>query len=247
MGITWCSGLAAMATLKLSGGKLSEFGWRWPQSKYAFMSWGIPLIYVTMTYAIIWLSGMGGFPNRDFMRQLVTTMGLHASPLVSTVIYVLLTGSVGIIGTMSRALGEEIGWRGFLVPELYKKMGFTGTALFSGVVWTLIHYPVLIWADYNSGTPSWYALICFSVLVMSASFIFAWMRLRSGSLWTGAILHASHNLYIQGIFTPLTRDTGKTPWFIDEFGLVLPLVITAVAIYFWRRRHELESTAAAAT
>ena len=247
VGITWCSGLAAMATVKLSGGKLSEFGWRWPQLKYACMSWGIPLIYVTIAYAIIWFSGMGGFPNPDFMRQLVTTMGLHASPLVSTVIYVLLTGSLGIIGTMSRALGEEIGWRGFLVPELYKKMGFTGTALFSGVVWTLIHYPVLIWADYNSGTPTWYALICFSVLVMSASFIFAWMRLRSGSLWTGAILHASHNLYIQGIFTPLTRDTGKTPWFTDEFGLVLPLVTTAVAIYFWRRRHELESTAAAAT
>jgi len=247
VGITWCSGLAAMATVKLSGGKLSEFGWRWPQLKYAFMSWGIPLIYVTIAYAIIWFSGMGGFPNPDFMRQLVTTMGLHASPLVSTVIYVLLTGSLGIIGTMSRALGEEIGWRGFLVPELYKKMGFTGTALFSGVVWTLIHYPVLIWADYNSGTPTWYALICFSVLVMSASFIFAWMRLRSGSLWTGAILHASHNLYIQGIFTPLTRDTGKTAWFIDEFGLVLPLVMTAFAIHFWRRRHELENTAVAAT
>lgn len=103
IGITWCSGLAAMATFKLSGGKLSEFGWRWPQSRYAFMSWRIPLIYVTITYAIIWLSGMGGFPNRDFMRQLVTIMGLQASPLVSTVIYVLLTGSLGIIGTMSRA------------------------------------------------------------------------------------------------------------------------------------------------
>ena len=245
MGITWCSGLAAMATLKLSGRKLSELGWRWPQSRYAFMSWSIPLIYVTIAYAIIWSSGMGGFPNLDFMQQLVATMGLHASPLISTVIYVLLTGSLGIIGIMSRALGEEIGWRGFLLPELYKKIGFTGAALFSGVVWTLIHYPVLIWADYNSGTPTWYALICFSVMVMSLSFIFAWMRLKSGSLWTGAILHASHNLYIQRIFTPLTRDTGKTPWFIDEFGLVLPLVVTVLAIYFWRRRYELETTTAA--
>jgi membrane protease YdiL (CAAX protease family) len=246
MGITWCSGLAAMATLKLSGRKLCELGWRWPQSRYAFISWSIPLIYVTNAYVIIWSSGMGGFPNLDFMQQLVATMGLHASPLVSTFIYVLLTGSLGLIGIMSRALGEEIGWRGFLLPELYKKIGFTGAALFSGVVWTLIHYPVLIWADYNSGTPTWYALICFSVMVMSLSFIFAWMRLKSGSLWTGAILHASHNLYIQKIFTPLTRDTGKTPWFIDEFGIVLPLVVTVFAIYFWRRRHELETTTAAA-
>ena len=53
------------------------------------------------------------------------------------------------------------------------------------------------------------------------------------------MLHASHNLYIQEIFTPLTRNTGKTAWFIDEFGAVLPVVAVEFAIYFWRRRNEL--------
>jgi len=100
-------------------------------------------------------------------------------------------------------------------------------------------YPLLIWSDYNSGTPTWYSLTCFTVMVISVSFIFAWMRLKSGSLWTGALLHASHNLYVQGIFTPLTRDTGKTAWFIDEFGAVLPLVALGFGIYFWSRRNEL--------
>jgi uncharacterized protein len=76
-------------------------------------------------------------------------------------------------------------------------------------------------------------------LVISISFVFAWMRLKSGSLWTGAILHASHNLYIQAIFTPLTRDTGKTAWYIDEFGAVLPLVALAFGIYFWSKRSDL--------
>jgi len=69
--------------------------------------------------------------------------------------------------------------------------------------------------------------------------VFAWMRLKSGSLWTGAILHGSHNLYIQAIFTPLTRNTGKTAWYIDEFGAMLPLVTIAFAFYFWSRRREL--------
>jgi uncharacterized protein len=217
-----------------------------PQPKYAFMSWLIPLLYAAISYAIVWAGGMGGFPNHEFMQQLVAMIGLHTSPLLSTVMYILLTGSFGMVKSLSTGLGEEIGWRGFLVPELYKKMSFTGTALFSGAVWTCVHYPVLIWGDYNSGTPSWYGLTCFSVMVMALSVIFAWMRLKSGSLWTGAILHASHNLYIQAIFTPLTRDTGKTPWFIDEFGAVLPIVTVAFAIYFWRRRHELEDTATAA-
>jgi len=76
-------------------------------------------------------------------------------------------------------------------------------------------------------------------MVISISVVFAWMRLKSGSLWTGALLHASHNLYIQAIFTPLTRDTGKTAWYIDEFGAVVPIVVLCFAIYFWRRRNEL--------
>src|SRR5207253_10935922 len=113
------------------------------------------------------------------------------------------------------------------------------TSLISGMVWSLWHYPVLIYGDYNAGTPTWYGLTCFTVMVVAINFVFAWMRLRSGSLWTGAILHASHNLYIQAIFTPLTRNTGKTAWFIDEFGAVLPIVVVLFAVYFWRRRHEI--------
>jgi membrane protease YdiL (CAAX protease family) len=113
------------------------------------------------------------------------------------------------------------------------------TSLISGIVWSLWHYPILIYGDYNAGTPTWYCLSCFTVMVISMSFVFAWMRLKSGSLWTGAILHGSHNLYIQGIFTPITRNTGKTAWFIDEFGCVLPLVAIAFAIYYWRKRRDL--------
>lgn len=238
-GIMWCPALAAISTLKISGRHLSELGWRWPQLKFAVQSWYVPLLYAAIAYGIVWIAGLGHFPNRDFMEQIATRMGERVSPTLSTIIYVLLVGSFGLIGSLARALGEEIGWRGFLVPELSKTFGFTSTALISGAVWSCWHYPVLIWGDYNAGTPTWYGLTCFTVMVLSISFVFAWMRLKSGSLWTGALLHASHNLYIQGIFTPMTRNTGKTAWYIDEFGAFLPLVTFAVAIYFWRRRNEL--------
>lgn len=238
-GIMWCPAFAALATLKLNHRSFSDLGWKWPQAKYAAMSWLIPLLYATVAYVIVWAAGLGGFPNREFTEKLVGVIGLRLSPAASTLVYVLVAGTLGVIKSMASALGEEIGWRGFLVPELFKTTSFTATALISGVVWSCWHYPLLIWGDYNSGTPTWFGLSCFTVLVISISFLFAWMRLKSGSLWTGALLHASHNLYIQGIFTPLTRDTGKTAWYIDEFGAVLPLVAVCVGIYFWTKRGEL--------
>ncbi len=246
-GIMWCPALAAMATLKLNHRDLGELGWTWPLTKYAVQSWYIPLLYATVAYVLVWATGLGGFPNRDFMDHIVPLIGLRVSPAASTLVYVLVAGTLGVVKSMVSALGEEIGWRGFFVPQLFKSLGFTGTAFISGAVWACWHYPLLIWGDYNSGTPSWFGLTCFTVMVISISFVFAWLRLKSGSLWTGAILHASHNLYIQAIFTPLTRNTGKTAWYIDEFGAILPLVALAFAVYFWSRRHELKPAASPTT
>jgi len=71
LGIMWCPALAGMATLKLNGRKLSDLGWKWPASPYALQSWFIPLLYATFTYAIVWSTGLGGFPNHEFMDSLV--------------------------------------------------------------------------------------------------------------------------------------------------------------------------------
>jgi CAAX protease family protein len=238
-GLMWCPALAGMLTLRLNGRSIADLGWKWGETKYQLRSWYIPLLYASIAYAIVWIFKLGAFGNPAYYDSYTKSMHLGGPPWISIVLGTFLVGTYGLVRSVSSALGEEIGWRGFLVPELSKTTSFTATSLISGIIWSLWHYPILIYGDYNAGTPTWYGLSCFTVMVIAISFIFAWMRLKSGSLWTGAILHGSHNLYIQAIFTPLTRDTGKTKWFIDEFGCVLPLVVIAFAIYFWTKRREL--------
>ena len=241
LGLMWCPALAGMLTLRLNDRSIGELGWKWGETKYQLWSWFVPLLYASIAYGIVWIAGFGGLGNRDFLHSLAQQMHLRAPEWVSAGLGIFLTGTYGLIRSVGSALGEEIGWRGFLVPELSRTTSFTATALLSGAVWSLWHYPILIYGDYNAGTPTWYGLTCFTVMVIAASFVFAWMRLKSGSLWTGAILHGSHNLYIQAIFTPLTRNTEKTAWYIDEFGAMLPLVAIGFAFYFWSRRGELPS------
>jgi hypothetical protein len=55
------------------------------------------------------------------------------------------------------------------------------------------------------------------------------------------ILHASHNTFIQQFFDPLTVYRSKTGYVAGEFGAVLLVLSILMAIYFWRRRDEVES------
>jgi hypothetical protein len=74
-------------------------------------------------------------------------------------------------------------------------------------------------------------------MVVALGVPFAWLRLRSGSVWPAAILHASHNLFVQAFFDRVTVDTGPTKWLTGEFGAALALAIVATAWIFWRAGH----------
>jgi len=108
-----------------------------------------------------------------------------------------LYATVGVVCGVARTLGEEIGWRGFLFPRLVRQTGLTRGCLLTGCVWAVWHYPGLLFADYNAGTSPAYARAGFTLMVFAASFIWGWLRLKSGSRWTSAILHACHNAFIQ--------------------------------------------------
>ncbi len=238
--LMWCPGIAALITSLILGRKIADLGWNWGKTKYQLGSYLTPMFYALIAYLIIWIVGWGGFYNKNAVTEISNSFGWNALPSgLVIVLYFIMMGTFGMAGSAATAMGEEIGWRGFLVPELSKHFNYTKTSIISGLIWAVWHLPILLFADYNSGTPAWYGLSCFVVMVIGISFVLTWFRLKSNSLWTGVILHASHNLFIQSIFTPLTQDTGDTKFYIDEFGIVLPIVCLGFAFHFWKKRTAL--------
>jgi len=243
LGLMWCPALAGMLTLRLNGRSISDLGWKWGETKYQVRSWYIPILYASIAYAIVWIFRFGAFGNPEYYDAMTKTFHQGGPPWVSILLGIVLTGTYGLIRSVSSALGEEIGWRGFLVPQLAKVTSFGRVSLVSGVVWSLWHYPIMLMGLYKDENPLWYSMTCFTVMVLGMSFLFAWMRLKSGSVWTGMLLHASHNLFIQGIFDPLTRPARFTNYAAGEFGFGLALVSIALAIIFYGKRGELPPAA----
>lgn len=234
--LMWCPGIAGLIVTWLTKRPFREFGWRLGRPKYLLAGWSIPMVYSWPAYLAVWVTGLGGFPNEQAVERFRSLLHLHSTPTWFLLSFVYVLGSVvAVLFSCLSAAGEEIGWRGFLVPELRQFNSFKRTALISGVIWSGWHLPLIIWSEYNSGTPSWYAVTCFSIIVISISFLFAWIRLRSGSLWPAVLLHASHNAIIQGYLDALTTKHSWTRYFTGEFGCaMLPLTILW-AYWAWRQ------------
>ena len=242
VGLMWSPGIAAIITQLIFHRSLHGLGWKPGRFKYLLLAYLLPVAIGLATYLIIWLTGLGRFAPAEMMAQLIGGDSDAPSLTILLVVYVLQMATLGVLSSLLTGLGEEIGWRGLLVPELSKKLSFAKTALISGVIWVLWHFPLILLADYrNEGAPVWFGLICFCCLAVGFSFPMAWLRLKSDSLWPAALLHASHNLFIQNIFDPLTQNTGPTPYVYGEFGIGLALAMIVAAYIFWLQRGKVEA------
>ena len=224
LALMWSPGTSALVTRLIFQHNVRGEGWGWGGARgtrFALFAYVLPLAYATAAYGFVWLTGLGG-----------VDLGRFHTPIV---VFLLL----GTAQSLLSATGEELGWRGFLVPTLAKTMPFTRVALISGAIWALWHMPLIIFADYNNGAPAWYSVMCFAVMVVALGFPFAWLRLRSKSVWPAAILHASHNLFVQAFFDRVTVNTGFTNWLTSEFGAALAIAIIVTAWFFWRARGTL--------
>ena len=56
-------------------------------------------------------------------------------------------------------------------------------------------------------------------------------------------LHASDNLWMQSIFSPLTSEREYTKWVASDLGLAFVVVAAVVAVAFWLKRGELPAQA----
>lgn len=229
LALMWCPGTSALITRLVFQHNVRGEGWTIGAPKWLGVAYLLPLGYAGLAYGLVWLTGLGGVDLARFK-----------TPIVMFLV-------VGSLQSLLSATGEELGWRGFLVPTLRQTMSFRRTAIVSGAIWAAWHVPLIIFADYNGGTPSWYSTLCFAVMVVSMGFPFAWLRLRSGSVWPAAVLHASHNLFVQAFFDRVTVNTGPTKWLTSEFGAALALTIAVTAWVFWRARASVESPNEAVT
>ena len=229
--LMWGPGGAALLTRLITQLNLRGQGWTLGRRLRALLAaYFLPLLYAGPVYLLAWLTGIGGFDPRGWSPA---GESLGIGPDAFSGLYVLM--SWGVLVSLFGATGEELGWRGLLVPELAKLTGFRGVALISGAIWAAWHMPLIILAGYNGGTtPLLYSIACFAIMAIGLSVFMAWLRLSTDSFWPCALLHATHNVFVQAVFNAATVERGGTAWLTGEFGA--GLAVTALLLAWWTLR-----------
>ena len=214
--LMWCPALSAILTKLIFDRDLKGFGWKPGPAKWLGLAYLLPILYGAVIYGFTWLIGQGGFTIDVIVETVSAEKGLGlagASPVQMVAVYTLLFGTIGFLRSgLISALGEELGWRGFLFPELERMTSFTTASLIGGIMWALYHLPLILFSDYHSSTPIAFQVVMFFISATALTFVHNWFRARSGSVWPAVVLHASHNIFFLNVYDPLMARYPLAHW-----------------------------------
>lgn len=157
----------------------------------------LPVLAILLGGAIYYLLFPGMFDSAmSFARQ---AGEISATDTVSSVLSkeVRDSSSVILVGSVLVFIGEEFGWRAYLLPKLMA-LGAHKAFLISGAMWGVFHWPE-IFLGFHYGTEYWGAPIVGALLfvwiITWPGVIFSWVTLRTGSVWPACIAHAVNNSF----------------------------------------------------
>jgi uncharacterized protein len=117
---------------------------------------------------------------------------------VTAIVYSLLTGLI--------AIGEELAWRGLLQGILIERFGTIKGILILGFLWAMWHLPVQL-AGYNFPENQIVGSFIISpIMLISVSFFYAWLTLKSNSFIPAAIAHGAYNTIEEGIISNINLE-----------------------------------------
>lgn len=252
-GLTWPIDLANSGVLPID----------FPFGVYLFLGWGFVLASITMTWLTLGRAAVRRLLRRYLIWQVNWKWYLAAFflPAALMIISVYLNSSINnvppdfstimaykIFGdTKNLALfilpyflidlianGEEIGWRGYILPRLQGKYSALTASLTLGVVWSLWHLPKFL-PNFDLISFAWFTvhILAFSV------FLTCLYNHTKGSLLLVAICHASSNT--AGLFLPLDLNP-SSPQFSTYILFSVLEVTIAIFVTLYSGSKQLSHT-----
>lgn len=234
--------LAAMVILLLEGrGRafLRETG-LWPINRprrfLASLPLAIAVPVLLVAQAPVVGTWLGVFPGDLQNFALLHFVAGTKGPALYLIDQAVLIAVAGLANALL-AIGEEVGWRGWLWPRLLR-FGKSVAILVSGVVWGLWHAPLILLGYNYPLAPVWGVFAMCGVCVVLGAFL-GWIRTFSDSVWPAALAHGVFNASVglTSLFMTVGASIDSTEASIMGWsGWVAPAVVIGFVYFLTARR-----------
>lgn len=198
-------------------------GFRIAHFKWILLACVVPALYIGISYGLFWIL----FPGSLNMDN-------------TSVLRLIIMSVLGILIGVLTAIGEEIGWRGYFVPALLERVGLKKALLFTSLFWGVWHLPILISGMYMPGTPVWYKVPAFLLMIMPVGILCGLVSVKTRSLWPATFLHAAHNALDQTVFGPITVADNKM-FYVSETGIFTIICAWVLVIILYKKLNRQEN------
>jgi membrane protease YdiL (CAAX protease family) len=144
---------------------------------------------------------------------------------------------LGIVGTFT-AMGEEIGWRGYLQPRL-DAAGVRASVVLVSLCQLAYHAPLMALTGYADAGGIGVSVALFAAGDLPFAFVAARASYLARSVWPAIFFHSFHNTISQWLFPRFFSVAEDQSWLRGESG-ILPtvgyLVLGALLYVSMRRR-----------
>jgi uncharacterized protein len=149
---------------------------------------------------------------------------------------------IGLMISSLLALGEEVGWRGYLLPRLTGP-GALRAMLIVGFLHGVWHLPLLLGTDlYHPGGNRWIVVPLFLVTLTLAGVFYGYLRLRTGSVWPVALAHGAVNMgwNLADRFSTTTSVLAQE-YIGGESGVIVIVGLLGLNLFLLRDRTRLDN------
>ncbi|HKL31204.1 MAG TPA: type II CAAX endopeptidase family protein [Tangfeifania sp.] len=150
----------------------------------------------------------------------ITRFHLRTTQLLPQVVVIVLI-----------ALGEEYGWRGFLLPRLMRKLNVFYSSLILGLIWGFWHFPAYL---IGTGVPLQMNFMVFLLWVVLGTLFISWIYYYTKSVLTSILAHISANAAFNYLYI-LPEFTGS----MNTFWLFILYLLVLMVAVFYIKRNEL--------
>ena len=174
-----------------------KHGWR-----FYLAAWLLPLVATLIGGVVFYLVFPQSFDaSLGAVRKLVE--GTPSAAVDPWIIFLSTAISIVFVSSLINALvsmGEEFGWRAYLLPRLVDQFAGPGSAdgsrkaaLLTGLIHGVWHWPLILMSMRFVPGSTFLTPVVYLVYTCALSVLLSWVTLRSGSAWPAALGHGAAN------------------------------------------------------